>query len=1040
MSEEREKHKYPSNSQLFQSFLNSRTMYIVRTDLEGNYTFVNNCFCEFYGIAQEDIVGKSSLMGVVPEDIEKCIQVGNLCFINPGKPHPVTLRKISQFAGINTTQWEFTGLTDESGVVNEIFCIGYDITQKLKTEQDLSVLVSNVQDVLFTLTPELILTYVSPSWTKVYGYTIKETLGRSFTEYVHEDDLETCKAALLKTVQTNVPIKGGIEHRILHKNGTWSWSNTSANIDSDSKDIILTSHNITELRRSRERLKELAIVASNTTDYIVITDSKGRITWVNKAYENQTGYKRGEVKGLDPTELLCGPETDMDTIAWIYEECKAYRIVQAEILCYNRSGERYWVDLKITPVFNDKGQCTNFVAIERDITRRKRSEEAIMNSEAKFRSLYDSTSDAVVLFDREGYLDCNPAALKMFGLTSVNGLVGKSHEELAFATYSSYEQLTDLAKENLEAVYEKGSHNFEWVFKRFGADSESFVAEVLLNLTNINGSQIIQAVIRDITLRKQAELELLTASQQAESASKLKSEFLANMSHEIRTPLNGVIGFTDLLMKTALDETQQQYMSMVFQSANSLLEIINDILDFSKIEAGKLELRYEKTDLLTLCGQVADMLTYQAQQKQLEMLLNIPADIPHYVWADSVRLKQILANLLSNAVKFTMNGEIELKIEVLERLNEQETTFRFSVRDTGIGIAPKNQRRIFDAFSQEDSSTTKRFGGTGLGLTISNNLLELMGSKLQLNSRTETGSTFFFDVTFRLVPDGDEFVWDNIDDIKKVLIVDDNVHNGDILTDMLNNKGIASEYVSNGFAALEKLATDPTFDVVLMDCQMPEMDGIETIRKLRNASGKMRNQPVILLNNSFDEEANNLALAELNVLHSLLKPVKIQQLFSMLSQIYATNDAVFKSDSEGGPIDTGQKGADKFVVLIAEDHKINMLLVKTMLGKILSNVTMVEANNGNEAIRLYKETDPDIIFMDIQMPEMNGYEATRQIRILESGKRIPIIALTAGTVVGEREKCIDAGMDDYLTKPVVKDTLHNTIQKWLFQGNEIEVY
>jgi PAS domain S-box-containing protein len=1165
MSKEKENPNYPSDTQLFHSLLSSYAMYVVRIDLNGDYIFVNDHFCDFYGTSREEIVGKPAVMGIIPEDVEKCLQIGAMCLANPGKPNSVTLRKVSKLGAIKTTQWEFTALVDELGSFKEIFCIGYDITQKLKTEEDLSVLVSNVQDVLFTLSPAFIFTYVSPSWTKMYGYTTHETLGRSFTAYVHPDDLNSCTAALMKTVQTKIPPSGGIEHRILHKDGTWSWSNTNASIDPGSQEIILTSHNITELRRSRERLKELAIVASNTTDYIVITDSKGLITWVNKAYEDQTGYKRSEVKGLDPSQLLCGPETDQATIARIYDECKANRIVQVEILCYKKNGESYWVDLKITPVFDDNGQCTNFIAIERDISSRKKSddelrrmkdmleqtnsvariggwelnaktgtlywssitreiheveedfavdtdiamafykegnsrntinevvracladgtpwdkelqlitakgneiwvrtigkaemangecvriygafqdinlrketEEAILNSEAKFRSLYDSTSDAVVLFDREGYLDCNRAALKMFGLETADMLVGKSHADLAYDAYTPYEQLSGLAKENLETAYEKGSHSFEWVFKRFGPEEGSFVAEVLLNLINVNDSQIIQAVIRDITLRKQAELELLAAREQAESASKLKSEFLANMSHEIRTPLNGVVGFADLLMKTNLDETQQQYMSMVFQSANSLLEIINDILDFSKIEAGKLELRYEKTDLLSICGQVADMLTYQAQQKHLEMLLNIPADIPHYVWADPVRLKQILANLLSNAVKFTLCGEIELKIVVLERCDD-EMAFRFSVRDTGIGIEPQNQRKIFDAFSQEDSSTTKRFGGTGLGLTISNNLLELMESKLQLESRTRAGSTFFFDVKFKLVPDGEEFVWDNPDKIKRVLIVDDNVNNGNILMDMLENKDITSDYVSSGAAALGKLASDEKYDVVLMDSQMPAMDGFETIQKMRTMENDwQKNTPVIMLTDSFEEESHSSIINDQNILHFLVKPVKIQQMFAMLSKIHPKQVAIPKSENDIPVSQNGHSEAKKLIVLIAEDHKINMLLVRTLLSKILSNVVIVEAVNGREAIKLYTETDPDMILMDIQMPEINGYEATGEIRKLESGKRIPIIALTAGTVVGEREKCIEAGMDDYLTKPVVKDTLEEAINRWLFKPSDAD--
>lgn len=1151
---------FTTDGQLYNSFLNSSSIYAIGINTDGNYSYVNDHYCNFFGLTREDLLGVSSLEGIVSDDIEKCLMVGEKCFVNPGMPNSVVLRKKSAKEGVKTIQWEFTGIADGSGMVKEIFCIGYDITQRLKVEGDLSVLVSNMQDVLFTISAEGLFTYVSPSWTKIYGHTIDETIGQSFTNFVHPEDHEVCFKALRTTVETGKPVPGGVEHRIRHKNGNWTWCNTDANIDMGSKEIILTSHNITELRNSRERLKELAIVASNTTDYIVITDSKGYITWVNKAYENQTGHTRREIKGKDPTELLCGPETDRETIQRIYEGCKAHRIVQEEILCYTKNGEKYWVDLKITPVFDENGRCTHFVAVERDITRRKKSDDemkrfkdmleqtngvariggwelypksgelywssitreihevgpdfvptveeaigfynegdsrdainqvvkeciangtpwdcelelitargnqlwvrsigqaevntdgvcvriygafqditrrkqsevAILNSELKFRSLYDSTSDAVILFNRDRYLDCNQAALDMFGIESQQALLKMRVGGLSGIDEPGWEARSEAFGRHLDIVYEKGSNSLEWSYKRVDKQEETFIAEVLLNLIAVKNEEIIQAVIRDITLRKRAEIELLEAREHAEAASKLKSEFLANMSHEIRTPLNGVVGFSDLLMKTNLDETQQQYMSMVFQSANSLLDIINDILDFSKIEAGKLELTREKTDLLEVCGQVADMVTYQAHQKHLEMLLNIPADVPRLVWADSIRLRQILLNLLSNAVKFTMTGEIELKIELLNKTNPHDYCFRFSVRDTGIGIEPQNQRRIFEAFSQEDSSTTKRFGGTGLGLTISNSLLGLMGSKLSLNSIADSGSIFFFDVVFSTVAGEDQFIWENAENIQNVLIVDDNMNNGWILKDMLTNKNIASTYVASGEEALALLAANQQYDVVLVDCQMPGWDGLETIRRIRTHDHKHLSQlPIILLNDSLEEEMLNSVGAELDIQHFLVKPVKIQQLFYTLSQLGIKSEPMpARIWMEPGLSNDGY-GESNITVLIAEDHKINMLLVKTMLGKILPNAIIVEAVNGIDAIREYSANTPDIVFMDIQMPEMNGYESTKQIRKLENEKRIPIIALTAGTVVGEREKCIDAGMDDYLTKPVLKDTLQETINKWL---------
>ncbi|MCE6987727.1 PAS domain-containing hybrid sensor histidine kinase/response regulator [Dyadobacter sp. CY323] len=1149
----------PTNTQLYSLLSNATSIYVVGIDTDGNYLHANDSYCNFYGVSRDEIIGTSSLVGIVPEDIDKCRIVGNQCLVRPGMPHSTKIRKQTFSDGVKTTRWEFTGIADETGTVRELFCVGYDITRQTMVEGDLSVLVSNMQDVLFTISREGVFTYISPSWTSVYGYSLAETLGQSFTQFIHPEDIEVCSEALRVTVETGQPVSGGVEHRIRHKNGNWSWSNTAANIDPGSGRIILTSHDITELRNSREKLKELAFVASNTTDYIVITDSLGRITWVNTAFESRTGYNLEEIKGRDRAGLLKGPETDHETVERIYQNFKLLKILQEEILCYTRTGEQYWIDLKITPVFDDSGACINFIAVERDITARKKSEDQlkritdileqtnrvariggwelnlktkglywssitkelhefdqdeepvleeailfykegpsrdtvrrvvregiangtswdhelqivtakgnelwvrtigkpemkdgvcvriygafqditrrkkaeveILNSEAKFRGLYNSTSDAVILFDKDRFLDCNIAALKMFGIESPEHL-----REMSLGTLSGVQNADEhaeslqLIRDNIQFAYDKGSHSVEWVFKRFGEDAEPFIAEVLLTQISVNDQTIIQAVVRDITIRKRVETDLHEARKHAEAASKMKSEFLANMSHEIRTPLNGVVGFTDLLMKTNLDETQQQYMSMVFQSANSLLDIISDILDFSKIEAGKLELTFDKTDLLEVCGQVADMVAYQAQQKHLEMLLNIPAEIPHFVWADSLRLRQILVNLLSNAVKFTLKGEIELRIELVKKVNDLDNSFRFSVRDTGIGIDPQHQRRIFEAFAQEDSSTTKRYGGTGLGLTISNSLLGLMGSKLELRSSPEKGSTFFFDVTFTAVQGKDLFEWENVHGIKRILIVDDSENNGHILADMLDNKDISSDFVQSGDQALECITSGEEYDVILMDCHMPEMGGVETIKKIREQPDeKFRKQPIILLNDTFEDEMLTILRDELGIQHFLLKPVKIQQLFYTLSNLGKNEITPLRLEKEH-LMEQKKFGLGKVTVLIAEDHKINMILVKSMLIKILPDVTMVEAASGLEAIEQFRKSNPDIVFMDIQMPEMNGYEATKGIRMLETESHVPIIALTAGTVVGEREKCLEAGMDDYLTKPVVKDTLELAIQKWL---------
>jgi PAS domain S-box-containing protein len=530
--------------------------------------------------------------------------------------------------------------------------------------------------------------------------------------------------------------------------------------------------------------------------------------------------------------------------------------------------------------------------------------------------------------------------------------------------------------------------------------------------------------------RKNLEEKLVESKEYAEKASFAKSEFLANMSHEIRTPLNGIIGFTDLLVKTELSDSQLQYINIVNQSANTLLNIINDILDFSKIEAGKLELDINKADIFELSGQATDVISYQAQQKGIEILLNLSPDIPRYIFVDDIRLKQIIINLLGNAVKFTYEGEIELKVSIIKRHSQDQATFRFEVRDTGIGISKENQEKIFDAFSQEDGSTTKKYGGTGLGLTISNKLLGMMGSSLKLKSELQKGSSFYFDLTLKN-ENGDKSEEIILNSLKRVLVVDDNANNRLIIREMLSLHQIQSDEAHNGFDALQKLEQLPQYDVILMDFKMPFMDGLETTQKIReNFPQEKRDIPILLLHSSADDDFIFQKCKELKISAKLSKPIKMDNLVKALHYLVKEGRNL-KTDKfqevilNKGVIETN------FKVLVAEDNKVNLFLVKTLIKKLSPNAQILEAKNGLEAVELTQKEHPDIILMDIQMPEMSGYEANLAIKETPELANIPVVAVTAGNVKGEKERCLEAGMVDFVPKPIVESTIREIFEKWL---------
>jgi len=826
--------------------------------------------------------------------------------------------------------------------------------------------------------------------------------------------------------------------------------------------------------------QKFRLLAENSEDIISVHAADGTIWYLSPSVTNVLGYEVDEVIGRSILEYV-HPDDRHKFAPKPAGQSSLYEndslIVRYRI--FKKDGSYIWLESIVKPIV-DHNEVIKLICTSRNITEQRAAQDKLKKKDLLLHAVAQATH--TLLIDT----DLNQAITKSIEILGTMAMVDRVYifqnrferEVKCWVTTVVYEWNEDPANSRLDGPFMKDipfaeiekiikplQQNLPFIsYKKQETDPklleiysrqkiESSIAIPIFlkdefwgfvgfdeirserdwNEAEFSILRSFASALAAAIERKQIEVELVQAKEVAESASRAKSEFLANMSHELRTPMNGIIGFTDLVLTTDLQKTQRDYLQNVKKSAYGLLEIINDILDFSKIEAGKLIIDHTLFKLDELVEETIDILTVKAFEKKLEMLFRADKDLPSQFLGDPVRIRQIMVNLLGNAIKFTKEGEIFVSIQkqgdIYWKDDKKYLNFIIEVKDTGIGIAREKLQKIFESFTQADSSTTRKYGGTGLGLAISKSLAELMGGYLTVESEPGKGSVFALHLPLEIANEEPEVLITSRPVLKKVLVVDDNLTNLHLMQDTLGYFQIHCELSPCGEDALQKIRqaheNKEPFDLIITDHHMPGMDGINLVKEIKNQVPGS-NQPVILMLSSLEKNLYQYEADKTGINKFISKPVKMHELNSTLLSLFEKN---MQNDALHPSLQVIEKISQAAGIMVVDDDPINMMLISEVLRKM--GFEVIQMHNGREVLDSLAHYDPVLIFMDVNMPEMDGYTTTRSIRRLpEPLCNIPIVALTADAMKGDREKCLDSGMNDYISKPFKMEEIEAVLKNY----------